>query len=64
VGAGKLLTAECARVIHLGVSSHRGGVAVKYDKIDSRSERKRRGLTRQWGRGDVLRNVIVEKVEN
>jgi len=41
VGAGKLLTAECARVIHSGVSSHSGEVAVKY--VESRSERKRRG---------------------
>jgi len=30
VGAGKLLTAECARVIHSEVSSHSGEVAVKY----------------------------------
>ena len=43
VGAGKLLTAECARIIHSEVSSHSGEVAVKYVEIDSRSERKRRG---------------------
>ena len=37
------MTAECARVIHSGVSSHSGEAAVKYVEIDSRSERKRRG---------------------
>ena len=43
VGAEKLLTAECARVIHSEVSSHSSEVAVKYVEIDSRSERKRPG---------------------
>ena len=41
VGAEKLLTAECARVIHSEVSSHSDEVAVKYVETDSHSERVR-----------------------